>query len=454
MYAIVDIETTGGEYNEEGITEIAIYKFDGIKVIDQFISLVNPLKEIQPFVVKLTGINSKMLFNAPKFHEVAKRIVEITKDCILVAHNANFDYRVLKMEFSRLGFNYERQTICTVNLSKILLPNQPSFKLGNLIRNLGIPFSDQHRAHGDAKVTLKLFEILLEKDVKKTIINKNIERLNYNIKNSNYLKIIDSLPTEMGVYYIYNNKNKIIYIGSSNNIKKQVSYHLITNKQKSIIVQKDISKVTYSITGGKLLTLLKEQNDIKKNRPILNIYIKYRIYPVGIKIEEDSNYLKLVIEQVKKNENYINVFKNKKLAELSLAKWKDDFGICLKKTSLKNNTQIDCFNLKLKQCKNNNHCNESPEKYNLKINNLKRSLDYPYSDFLIIEKGRKNGENSFVLIENNKLNGYGYFDLNYQIKDKSQIKNRIISVNENHDAKKLICTYLSRKKYLKLIHLQ
>ena len=257
----------------------------------------------------------------------------------------------------------------------------------------------------------------------------------------------------MGVYYVYNNKNKIIYIGSSGNIKKQVSYHLITNKQKSILVQKDISKVTYSITGGKLLTLLKEQNDIKKNRPILNISIKYRIYPVGIKIEENSNYLKLIVEQVKKNENYINVFKNKKLAELSLAKWKDDFGICLKKTSL-NNTQMDCFSLKLKQCNNDHHCNESPEKYNLKINNLKRSLDYPYSDFLIIEKGRKNGENSFVLIENNKLNGYGYFDLNYQIKNKSQIKNRIISVNENHDAKKLICTYLSRKKYLKLIHLQ
>ena len=179
MYAIVDIETTGGEYNEEGVTEIAIYKFDGIKVVDQFISLVNPLKEIQPFVVKLTGINSKMLCNAPKFHEVAKRIVEITKDCILVAHNASFDYRVLKKEFSRLGFNYERQTICTVKLSKILLPDQPSYKLGNLIRSLGIPFSDQHRAHGDAKVTLKLFEILLEKDVKKTIVNKNIERLNF-----------------------------------------------------------------------------------------------------------------------------------------------------------------------------------------------------------------------------------------------------------------------------------
>ena len=453
MYAIVDIETTGGEYNEEGITEIAIYKFDGIKVIDQFISLVNPLKEIQPFVVKLTGINSKMLFNAPKFHEVAKRIVEITKECILVAHNANFDYRVLKMEFSRLGFNYERQTICTVNLSKILLPNQPSFKLGNLIRNLGIPFSDQHRAYGDAKVTLKLFEILLEKDVKKNIIKKNIEQLNFGIQNNHYSKIIDSLPAEMGVYYIYNKKNEIIYIGSSKNIKKQISDHLISNKKESKVVRKDVSKVTYSITGGKLFTILKEQNDIKQNKPHLNNSKRYRIFPVGIKVEENFNYPKLIIEQVKKNENYITVFKNKKLAEASLAKWKVEFGICLKKTNL-NITQKDCPNLILKQCYNNEKCYDSPEIYQRKINSLIKSLSYPYSNFLIVEKGRKNGENAFIYIENDKFIGYGYFDLNYQIKNKSQIKNRLISVDENHDSKKLIYTYLSRKKYLKLIHLQ
>ncbi len=453
MYAILDIETTGGEYNEEGITEIAIYKYDGIKVVDQFISLINPMREIQPFVVKLTGINSKMLCNAPMFHEVAKRIIEITKGCILVAHNANFDYRILKIEFSRLGFDFERQTICTVNLSKILLPNQPSFKLGSLIRNLGIPFSDQHRAYGDAKVTLKLFEILLEKDVKKNIVKKNIERLNFGMRNNHYSKIIDSLPTEMGVYYIYNKKNEIIYIGSGKNIKKELSHHLVSKKEESEVIQKNVSKVTYSITGGKLLTFLKEQNDIKKNKPHLNNSKKYRIFPVGIRIEKDSNYPKLIIEQVKKNENYITVFKNKKLAELSLAKWKDEFGICLKKTSL-NNTQKDCSNLILKQCYSNKICSDLPEIYQRKINTLIKSLSYPYSNFLIVEKGRKNGENSFIYIENDKFNGYGYFDLNYQINNKSQIKNRLISVNENHDAKKLIYTYLSRKKYLKLIHLR
>ncbi|HIC32661.1 MAG TPA: 3'-5' exonuclease, partial [Flavobacteriaceae bacterium] len=148
MYSIVDIETTGGKYNEEGITEIAIYKFDGHKVVDQFISLVNPERDIQPFVVNLTGINSNMLKNAPKFYEVAKRIVEITEDTILVAHNAKFDYRILRTEFKRLGFDFERETLCTVELSKTLIPDQKSYSLGKLVRALGIPVSDRHRAAG------------------------------------------------------------------------------------------------------------------------------------------------------------------------------------------------------------------------------------------------------------------------------------------------------------------
>jgi DNA polymerase-3 subunit epsilon len=124
LYAILDIETTGGQYNEEGITEIAIYKFDGHEVVDQFISLVNPEKPIQPFVVKLTGINNAMLRSAPKFYEVAKRIIEMTEDCVIVAHNASFDYRILQTEFRRLGFRFHKQTLCTVELSKKLLPGQ------------------------------------------------------------------------------------------------------------------------------------------------------------------------------------------------------------------------------------------------------------------------------------------------------------------------------------------
>ena len=175
MYAILDIETTGGKYNEEGITEIAIYKFDGHEVVDQVISLVNPERPIQPFVVGLTGINNDMLRNAPKFYEIAKRILEITQDCILVAHNAKFDYRILRTEFRRLGYEYERETLCSVELSKKLLPGHASYSLGKLTKALGIPISSRHRADGDAIATVKLFKLLLQKDVDKEIIKANIK---------------------------------------------------------------------------------------------------------------------------------------------------------------------------------------------------------------------------------------------------------------------------------------
>lgn len=175
MYAILDIETTGGEYNKERITEIAIYKFDGNNIIDQFTSLINPGIPIQPFVVKLTGITDEMLLSAPFFFEVAKRIVEITKDCILVAHNAEFDYRVLRTEFRDLGYNFNINTLCTVELSKKILPDQASFSLGKLASSLSIPIIDRHRAGGDALATVKLFQILLSKDPEKIIFKQYLK---------------------------------------------------------------------------------------------------------------------------------------------------------------------------------------------------------------------------------------------------------------------------------------
>jgi len=217
LYAILDIETTGGQFNEEGITEIAIYKFDGHEIVDQFISLVNPEIPIQPFVVKLTGINNEMLRSAPKFFEVAKRIIEMTNDCVLVAHNADFDYRILRTEFRRLGYDFNIKTLCTVALSQRLLPEQPSHSLGKLVRALGIPMADRHRASGDAMATVKLFKMLLDKDLNKEIVKEHIKfEIQKGIAPKLYL-IIESLPSKTGVYYIHNEAGKLIYIGKSKN---------------------------------------------------------------------------------------------------------------------------------------------------------------------------------------------------------------------------------------------
>ena len=203
LYSIVDVETTGGKFNEEGITEIAIYKFDGNKIIDQFISLINPEIPIQPFVQQLTGINNKMLRNAPKFFQVAKRILEITENTVLVAHNSSFDYRMLRTEFKRLGFDFYISQLCTVRMSKKLIPNMKSYKLGNLVKSLGIPISNRHRASGDALATTELFKLLLFKDQNKEIINELIKNNDSKFKNK-FLNIIEDLKNITCIYYIYN----------------------------------------------------------------------------------------------------------------------------------------------------------------------------------------------------------------------------------------------------------
>lgn len=277
MYAILDIETTGGKFNQEGITEIAIYKFDGHQVVDQFISLVNPEKPIQEFVVKLTGINNKMLVNAPKFHEVAKRIVEITEDCILVAHNTSFDYRILRTEYDRLGYNFERNTLCTVDLSKKLIEDQPSYSLGKLARNLGIPVTDRHRANGDALATVQLFKLLLEKDVDKDILQKTIKYADNRNHKQKIVTILNSLPEKGGVFYVHNENGNVLFVGRGKNIKQEVNRLFLKETRRAKKINQRVHSVTFEETGNQLLTRLKYYIELDILKPKYNLIRKRKI---------------------------------------------------------------------------------------------------------------------------------------------------------------------------------
>ncbi len=270
MYAVLDIETTGGKYNEEGITEIAIYRFDGDMVTDQFISLVNPEKPIQEFVVKLTGINNKMLRNAPKFFEVAKRVIEITKDCTLIAHNAEFDSRILATEFKRLGFNYEMNSICTVELSRKLIPDEESYSLGKLCKSLGIPMSNRHRASGDALATVQLFKLLLEKDKDKEIIEQTIKYFDNRTVKQKINSIVENLPEKSGVLYVHDKDGKVIYIGRGRNIKTEVNKLFAKESKRVFKIQERVQKITYNLTGNELLTRLRYNLDLDTLQPKYN----------------------------------------------------------------------------------------------------------------------------------------------------------------------------------------
>lgn len=452
MYAILDIETTGGQFNEEGITEIAIYKFDGHQIIDQFISLVNPEIPIQPFVVKLTGINNAMLRSAPKFHEVAKRIVEITNDCILVAHNADFDYRILRTEFRRLGYDFNTKTLCTVELAKKLLPEQTSHSLGKLVRALGIPMADRHRASGDAMATVKLFKMLLEKDVEKSIVKDFIKIEVEKGIAPKLLDILRGLPTKTGVYYIHNQTGNIIYIGKSNNIKKRINQHFTGITKKSKRIQNEVFTVTFEETGSELIALLKESQEIKVNKPILNRAQRKNIFIYALYLENTTNgYLSLKLQKTDGRKKEITSFASLQEGKSFLFSITEKYQLCQKLNGLYE-TKKECFQYNIKEC--DGACiNLVPtEIYNERVQNFISNYTFENKSMIIIGRGRNINERSAVLVENGVYKGYAFYDLNYQITNANILKNILIPMDSNRDIQRIIQAYIRKNKGIKIIH--
>ena len=452
MYAILDIETTGGQFNEEGITEIAIYKYDGYEIVDQFISLVNPEKPIQPFVVKLTGINNAMLRSAPKFYEVAKRIIEITDNCILVAHNTSFDYRILRTEFNRLGYDFVKPTLCTVELSKKLIPEQPSYSLGKLVRALGIPMSDRHRASGDALATVKLFQLLLAKDSEKEIVIGLIKAEIKSGLSPKLLDIVESLPNKTGIYYIHNEKGDLIYIGKSKNIKKRVNQHFTGKNNKSKKIQAQVFTVTYEETGSELVALLKESEEIKINKPIYNRAQRKSIFQWALyEVLDDKGYLNLKLQKADGRKKEITSYTTLQEGKNSLFRITEKYNLCQKLNGLYE-TQNGCFQHKINEC--NGAClgKEAPEEYNQRVEEFLNEMSFNNQNRIIVDRGRKINERSAVLIENGIYKGYCFFDLNYQITNMEVFKTILIPMQNNRDTRTIIQGYLRKNKVLKIIN--
>ncbi len=452
MYTILDIETTGGKYNEEGITEIAIHKFDGHKVVDKFISLVNPEKEIQPFVVNLTGINNKMLRTAPKFHEVAKRIVEITEDSILVAHNAQFDYRILRTEFRRLGYKFERKTLCTVDLSKSLLPDAESYSLGKLVRSLGIPMSGRHRANGDAIATLKLFKLLLAKDLHKTIIKDVVREETHGELSQRQLDIVEQMPSETGLYYMHDKKGEILFLSKSTNIKKRVNQHFTKNGDKARQLQKETKKITYEETGSELVALLKENEELSLNTPKFNNNNRKKYLHVLYVSTNDDGYQSLQITAKKKDQNIVTTFNSYQSAKNFLNRITDEFQLCAKINGV-SQEKTKCSKVDEGKCLGACSKKESSTSYNARVSKAIEKYCITSKNLLIVDKGREVGEYSAILIKNGIFKGIGFYDLNHQINNIHILESIITPMNGNTGATHIIESYLRKKRVKKIIDL-
>ena len=392
-----------------------------------------------------------MLRSAPKFYEVAKRIIEITEGCIIVAHNSSFDYRILRTEFDRLGYKYIRPTICTVELSKKLLPEQASYSLGKLVRSLGIPVTDRHRASGDALATVKLFKLLLSKDTTKEIVKEYIKTEVKPGMAPKLLDIVESLPNKVGIYYIHNEKGDLIYIGKSKNIKNRINQHFTSKVSKSIKIQKQVYAVTYEETGSELIALLKESEEIKINKPIYNRAQRKTLFNWALYSEKNKDgYISLKVEKTDGRKKEITSFSSLQEGKNALFKITEKYNLCQKVNGIYD-TKKSCFQYDIKQCFGACIGKENPEEYNKRVNEFIQNNSFENNNMVIIDRGRSYDERSAILIENGVYKGYCFYDLNYQINNIEILRNLIIPMQNNRDTRSIIQAYMRKNKHLKIV---
>lgn len=442
LYAIVDIETTGGHASANGITEVAINIHDGNQIVETYTTLINPKTQIPVYITALTGIDNAMLADAPTFEEVALQIYQLLNDKVFVAHNVNFDYSFLKHHLSHAGYDLQCSKLCTVRLSRKLLPGKISYSLGKLCSALKIPIQNRHRAGGDADATSILFNMLLEAD-QEGVIAEMLKKTSKEQVLPPHLdkKVILKLPNQPGVYYFKDNKGKIVYVGKAKDLKKRVTSHFTGNKpnrQRQDFLR-TIYNVDYVVCGTELMALILEANEIKRLWPENNRAMKRYEHKYDLYIFEDQNgYLRLAIDKHKKNNKSLQSFNSLLEGYNFLNQLVDKYQLCAKLCYLQK-TATKCTAHENGQCFGACSGIETVAIYNKRLNHALLEIQNMQPSFALVDEGRKEEEFSCLVVEQGKFYGMGYFT------DKNYLSDGLAPIKEN------LSTYQSNSYILNLI---
>ncbi|WP_292009852.1 3'-5' exonuclease [Chryseobacterium sp.] len=373
MYSIIDIESNGAGYRKESIIDIAIYRYDGQKITDQFFSLVNPESDITPFVQKLTNITPKMVKTAPKFHEIAKRVIEITENTTLVGHNIDFDYRMLRQSFKRLGYDFKINTLDTIPLAKKLVPEEVSYSLGKLVKSLGIPLTNHHRAEGDARATLELFKLLISKDTENEIIQKQHDETNAKTYINKIKELTQDLPNEKGFIYFQDEAGRIIFSDHVQDINKFSKKIFNSKSKKWEELQRGVEQINYELTGTDTIAkLILNSRNIKKREAL----------PFGLYFRNN----KYIVEKNKLNKLEKPILKFRSFTQGTKAVQ------FISKQEVFNDEAV-----------------------------FRQKIEFKKRNEIWLGSGRKLGEKLFIIIENGKVESYGFYELFTQIQTMSKI---------------------------------
>jgi DNA polymerase-3 subunit epsilon len=446
MYAIVDIETTGGYAAANGITEISIHIFDGEKVIEQFETLINPNQAIPRYIQAFTGITNEMVQDAPTFEDVAEKIYTILQGNIFVAHSVNFDYSFIKNHLEFYGYTLNTRKLCTVRLSRQIFPGLPSYSLGKLCQSLDIELKNRHRAGGDASATVILFEKLLAND-SKNIITSSLQRnskeqvLPPNVPRQHF----NQLPSCPGVYYFHDNKDKVVYVGKAKNIKKRVNSHFSNNSDSK--QRQNFLRHTYAISfkscATELMASILEAAEIKRLWPIFNQAQKQQEEVFGIFLYEDQKgYLRLAIDKKRRHSTPICSFNYKVDVHNFLKKLISRFNLCPRLCFIQSDNE-KCVGIIEEYCFGACESLEAATPYNERVYQAIESLKERPS-YIVFDKGLEESQLSCIMVEKGSLVGMGYISQELKEERPETIKQCLQPLKENAVIRQLLNKYIEQ----------
>lgn len=455
IYAVVDVETTGKGLGGNRITEICIVRMRQGEVLDKFTSLVNPQQPIPAFITQLTGIDDHMVEDAPLFSEIAEDVLKFFEDAIFVAHNVGFDYNVIRNEFKRLQFDFSSKRLCTVRLSRKLLPNKSSYSLGRLCYSLSIPLDNRHRAEGDTDATVILFQRLLSLDDDYEVITEFLKVKNKestlppNVPKEQF----EQLPTTPGIYLFKDQSHKVIYVGKAINIKKRVLSHFYTKKSKSYLMGQEMFHIDFEETGNEPVALLREADLIRHHYPKFNSAQKKprNTYQI-ISYKNQRGVIQLAVQVSKSFDYSIITFYNRAQAVEKLEWMCEEFHLCPRYCSLQI-TNGRCTHYKLRNCEGICTHEEEVEGYNLKVIAAIDALQNDKPTFIIKESGRNPEENCVVLIKDGRYQGYGFVDHDIPVTTIDQCETYIERRTPNYHTHQIINTYLRKNEMRNVVRL-
>jgi DNA polymerase-3 subunit epsilon len=312
----------------------------------------------------------------------------------------------------------------------------------------------RHRAGGDALATVKLFELLIAKDLElkesRPSLLKNTKTSKLNPKLD--INKVDSIPDEPGIYYFYNEKGDLIYIGKSRNLQQRISTHLSNNSTNKAMEMRDIiADIDWETTGSELIALLKESSEIKLNKPVYNRAQRRTSFQWGIFSFIDQNgYLNYRYGPVNDEEAPVSVFTSKESAKSKLAYFIETHSLCQKLTGLYD-TDGACFHHHVGLCRGACIGKESSDDYNVRAAKAAEEFYFTRKNFFIIDKGRDKEERCAVKIINGKYTGWGYFNINDMGFGLNAVHECIKPLGDNRDIQAILKQYLRSNKVEKII---